>query len=69
VRAAVVWLPVSALLFGAAWLQVAHPERVYLAAALWLLAVALLPIYVVVALRFPPRPPQDRVTGTYLVPA
>ena len=69
VRAAVVWLPVAALLFGAAWLQAIHPERVYLAAALWLVAVALLPVYVVIALRFPSRPPQDRVTGTYLVPA
>ena len=68
-RAAVVWFPVAALLFGAAWLQAMYPERMYLAAGLWLLAVALLPIYVVIALQFPTRPPQDRVTGTYLVPA
>jgi hypothetical protein len=69
VRAAVVWLPVAALLLGAAALQAWFPQRVYLAAGLWLLAVALLPVYVVIALRFPTRPPQDRVTGTYLVPA
>jgi hypothetical protein len=68
-RAAAVWFPVFALLFSAAWLQTMYPERAYLAAGLWLLAVALLPVYVVIALRFPTRPPQDRVTGTYLVPA
>jgi hypothetical protein len=68
-RAAVVWFPIAALLFGCAWLQAMYPERVYLAAGMWLVAVALLPVYVVVALRFPSRPPQDLVTGTYLVPA
>lgn len=67
-RAIVVWLPITALLVGAAVLQVWAPQRIYLAAALWLLGVALLPIYVVIALRFPTRPPQDRVAGTYLVP-
>ena len=40
----------------------------YLAAVLWLLALALLPVYAVIALRFPARPPQDRLAGTYLVP-
>jgi hypothetical protein len=68
-RAALVWLPVAGLLFAAAAIQAIAPERVYFATALWLLAVALLPVYVVVALRFPTQPPQDRVTGTYLVPA
>ena len=68
-RAALVWFPIAALLFGTAWLQAIYPERAYLAAALWLIAVALLPVYVVIALRFPSRPPQDCVTGTYLVPA
>ncbi len=68
-RAAVVWLPLAGLLLGTAALQAFAPERVYIAAALWLIAIALLPVYVVIALRFPDRPPQDRVTGTYLVPA
>lgn len=67
-RAAVVWSPLAALLLGAAALQIWAPGRVYLAAGLWLLAIALLPVYVVLALRFPTRSPQDRVTGTYLVP-
>ena len=68
-RAGLVWFPVALLLLGAALVQTYAPERDYFAAALWLLAVALLPIYVVIALRFPTQPPQDRVTGTYLVPA
>ncbi|MCE9563879.1 MAG: protein kinase [Planctomycetes bacterium] len=68
---AFVWLPVAALLFAAAWLQVLdpEPERVYAAAGLWLVAIALLAVYVVIALRYPDRPPHDRLTGTYLVPA
>jgi hypothetical protein len=67
-RAAVVWFPMVALLMGTAGLQIWAPERVYLAAGLWLLAVALIPIYVVIALQYPSRPPQDRLCGTYLVP-
>ncbi len=67
-RAALVWFPLAFLLLGAAVVQAYAPERVYVAVGLWLLAVALLPIYVVIALRFPTQPPQDRVTGTYLVP-
>jgi hypothetical protein len=68
VRAAVVWLPVVALLFGATLLQIYAPRQSYLAAGLWLLAAVLLPVYAVVAVRFPSRPPQDRLVGTYLVP-
>jgi len=68
---AFVWLPIATLLLTAAWLQVPdpEPERIYAAAGLWLLAVALLAVYVVIALRYPDRPPHDRLTGTYLVPA
>jgi hypothetical protein len=64
-----VWLPVVGLLTGSAWLQVYHPHRAAAAVALWLLAAALLPVYVAVALWYPSRPPQDRLAGTYLVPA
>lgn len=68
---AVVWFPVAGLLFAAAALQVpvTEHERVYAAASLWLLALVLLLVYVVVALKFPDRPPHDRITRTYLVPA
>jgi hypothetical protein len=68
-RAALVWLPFATLLLVVGWLQVVAPERVYFAAGLWLIAVAILPVYIVIAMRFPDRPPQDRITGTYLVPA
>jgi hypothetical protein len=67
-RAALVWFPIAALVIGSAALQAFAPERFHLAAGLWLLALVLLPVYVVVALRFPSQPPQDRLTGTYLVP-
>jgi hypothetical protein len=67
-RAALVWLPLVALLLGTASLQIWAPELVYLALGLWLLAIALVPIYVVIALRYPSRPPQDYLCGTYLVP-
>jgi hypothetical protein len=68
-RAAIVWFPIALLLFSAAMLQIYAPERLYLAAGLWLVAVALLPVYVVIALHFPTQPPQDRITRTHLVPA
>ena len=67
-RAGLVWFPITALLLGAILLQVYAPDAMYLAAVLWLLAAALLPVYAVIALRFPARPPQDRLAGTYLVP-
>jgi hypothetical protein len=67
-RAVLVWLPVFALLFAAALVQTYAPQLAYLAAALWVLALALLPVFAVVALRYPARPPQDRLTGTHLVP-
>jgi hypothetical protein len=67
-RAILVWLPVLGLLFGSTLLQLLAPQAAYLAAALFLVAVALLPVYVVIALRFPTQPPQDRLLGTYLVP-
>jgi len=41
----------------------------FIAAALWVAATLLLPIYLVLALRYPNRPPQDRLAGTWLVPA
>lgn len=67
-RSAIVWLPVAALLFVVSVLQTYAPTQSYFAAGLWLLALALLPLYVFLALRDPTRPPQDRMVGTYLVP-
>jgi hypothetical protein len=68
-RTALVWLPIVLLLYGSTVLQIFAPEMVYFAALLWLLALALLPVYIVIAIRFPTRALQDRLAGTYLVPA
>ena len=68
VRAALVWLPVVGLLFGSTMLQAFVPQQAYLALALWAAAVALLPVYAFLALRYPSRPPHDRLIGTHLVP-
>jgi hypothetical protein len=67
-RAALVWGPVVGLLFSATLIQISAPRQAYLAAGLWLAAAALLPAYAVIALRYPARPPQDRIVGTCLVP-
>jgi hypothetical protein len=68
VRELLVWLPVTALLLASMWVQTAFPEQVALRTGLWLTAGLLLPIYVMVALRNPAHPPQDRIMGTHLVP-
>ena len=66
-RELLVWVPVVGLLLTGLWLQAAF-TGVTLRVLVWLSAVALLPVYVVLALRTPARPPQDRVMGTMLVP-
>jgi hypothetical protein len=68
-RTAVVWLPVVALLSASLALQVYAWDRAYTYTALWLIALGLLPVYVMIALWYPDRPPQDRLVGTTLVPA
>lgn len=67
-RTALVWLPVALLLAASVWLQVHRFNRPVLSVGLWLAALMLLPVYVVIALRAPARPPHDRILGTHLVP-
>lgn len=79
-RALLVWAPVVALLALSAWLDqvwvaawfrhsVSLYERAYwLSWLCWGLALALLPIYVGLALWMPNRSLHDRLAGTYLVP-
>lgn len=67
-RAAWVWMPPTFLLAASVWMQLAYFRWPYLAAGLWLAAAILLPVYFVLALKFPSRPPQDRLTGTHLLP-
>jgi serine/threonine protein kinase len=77
-RAVLVWAPVCALLSLALWLDNRCTTRwsveepfgwlSWLSWLCWGLAVALLPLYVALALRSPNRAPHDRLAGTYLVP-
>ncbi len=68
-RELVVWAPLVGLLLTTLALQHSYPHWVFLRTATTLLALLLLPVYLVVALRQPSHPPQDRLLGTYLVPA
>jgi hypothetical protein len=68
VRAAVVWLPIALVFVGLIGVQVAFPEAVSARVVLTILLPLLLLAYLVVAIRYPDRPPQDRLMGTYLVP-
>ena len=79
-RTVLVWLPVAALLCLSVWLDgvwlghwhendLAGSESAYrLSWICWVLALALLPLYVGLALRLPQRSWHDRLAGTYLVP-
>ncbi len=68
-RELVVWAPLVAVLLTTLALQHSYPQWVLLRTATTLLALLLLPVYFVVALRQPSHPPQDRIMGTYLVPS
>ena len=68
-RELLVWSPLVAFLLTTLVLQGGYPNGVFLRTATLVLAALLLPVYLVVALRQPTRPPQDRLLGTYLVPA
>ena len=68
VRELVIWFPFTAMLLIDLWVQAAFPGMTATRIVLWALAIALLPIYAVIAVRYPTRPPQDRIMGTSLVP-
>ena len=68
-RAAVVWVPFTSLLLGSVWVQIYQYQLTNVANGLLIAAMSLLPVYAIVALRYPSRPPQDRLAGTHLVPA
>jgi tRNA A-37 threonylcarbamoyl transferase component Bud32 len=69
-RALLVWAPLAALLLLSLSLAPGHAVGLGRAPAwlTWWLALALLPLYAWVALRWPNRGPHDRLAGTYLVP-
>jgi eukaryotic-like serine/threonine-protein kinase len=79
-RALLVWTPVTALLVLSVWLDSVwlaawfrqstepHASAYWLSWLCWGSALALLPLYVGLALRLPNRSLHDRLAGTYLVP-
>jgi hypothetical protein len=77
-RALLVWAPVVALLVGSIWLDawywahwdVTDPNRwaLWLSWLSWWLGVALVPLWVGLALWSPRRNLHDRLAGTYLMP-
>ena len=67
-RELLVWLPMLSLTLASIGVQMYQPEWVVIRTALWIGAILLLPVYVVVALLRPARPPQDRLMGTHLMP-
>lgn len=67
-RALVTWLPIVVLLALSVVADARLPEASWLASLLWWLALALLPLYLVLGLRWPGRSLHDRLAGTYLVP-
>jgi hypothetical protein len=77
-RALLVWLPVTALMACSLWLDVAYWAAWVPGDSRWWLpwlsslacwsALALLPLYVLLAVWSPERSLHDRLAGTYLVP-
>jgi len=67
-RAALFWALPTALLSVACTQKLWMPHGAWLAWACWGAALALLPLYVLVALAWPSRSWHDPLAGTYLVP-
>lgn len=67
-RAIIVWLPVVFLLFLLWFVQIEVPHWVVLRVFLTFLLAVTLASYVVLAIRYPSQPPQDRLLGTHIVP-
>jgi uncharacterized RDD family membrane protein YckC len=76
-RALLIWAPVTGLLLLSVWLSFQYPDWQQredfglVQLLIWgsyLSALALLPVYILLALLFPTRSLHDRLAGTYLVP-
>ena len=67
-RAFLVWLAPTLLLAASSYVRETYPEADRLALGLWSGALLLLACYLVLALLFRNRGPQDRLAGTLLVP-
>jgi hypothetical protein len=77
-RALLFWAPVAALTIASLWLDTLYWSEwkpgdpwswaPWLSSLAWWAGLAMLPAYVVLALRSPERAPHDRLAGTFLVP-
>ena len=67
-RELLIWTPFTFGIVLTVWIQMSQPLMAQTRAIIWLLTLLLLPVYVVIALRQPSRPPQDRLLGSYIVP-
>jgi len=63
-----VWLPILLVCLLGVLLQITRPESTLPRTALLFVSLLLIPLYIVIALRGPDRPPQDRLLGTHLMP-
>lgn len=67
-RSILVWMPVVFLLFLLWFVQVEVAHWVVIRVFLTILLAVVLAGYVVLAIRYPTQPPQDRLLGTHIVP-
>lgn len=67
-RAIIVWLPIVLLLFLLWFVQYQFPHWVAIRVMLTIMLAFTLISYVVIAIRYPSQPPQDRLLGTHIVP-
>ncbi len=68
VRSFLAWLPLSLVLLLCLFVQLKWPEAVGLRAGLLIVALLMLPVMLVLAVRNPSQGPHDKLLGTYLVP-
>ena len=67
-RTFLVWMPLVVLLVASVWMAGRSPNPPWLYLVPRYSALALLPLYVVLALAFPSRGPHDRLSGVRIVP-
>jgi hypothetical protein len=67
-RCLLAWLPFSLVLLICLYVQLKWPEAVAVRTGLLIVALLMLPMMLVLAVRNPTRGPHDKLLGTYLVP-
>ncbi|MFO0936868.1 MAG: protein kinase [Gemmataceae bacterium] len=68
VRALAVWAPISLLCLLLLFVEYEFPIWIAVRVFLVMTLLVTLMSYVVIAIRYPSRPPQDRLMGTYIMP-